>query len=262
MIAELTGKERDAETGLDYFGARYMSAAQGRFTSVDPVFMTRQRISDPQQLNLYNYARNNPLLFIDPDGRDIRIAVTNLPEGRSYVNRFTQAEIQASRGQLQQVREQVPTYKIIVSNDSGSSFTSQATRDTNRAGDVAQTRGNYGSDNEGPPGVYSGSERNDGSRGFRIELSDSDNPGTGKISGPDGERTNIQIHVGPGCSEGCMLLPGGRAGRDSFQTSFAALQTEDRQNGRGTAITVIVVNRNVQPIPSQLPSRLEERFQP
>ena len=33
-----TGKERDAETGLDFFGARYMSSAQGRFTSVDPEF--------------------------------------------------------------------------------------------------------------------------------------------------------------------------------------------------------------------------------
>jgi RHS repeat-associated protein len=31
-----TGKERDAETGLDYFGARYFSGAQGRFTSQDP----------------------------------------------------------------------------------------------------------------------------------------------------------------------------------------------------------------------------------
>ena len=32
-----TGKERDAETGLDYFGARYMSSAQGRWTSPDLV---------------------------------------------------------------------------------------------------------------------------------------------------------------------------------------------------------------------------------
>jgi hypothetical protein len=35
-IAVLTGKERDNETGLDYFGARYFSGAQGRFTSPDP----------------------------------------------------------------------------------------------------------------------------------------------------------------------------------------------------------------------------------
>jgi hypothetical protein len=35
-----TSKERDAETGLDFFGARHMSSAQGRFTTVDPVFAT------------------------------------------------------------------------------------------------------------------------------------------------------------------------------------------------------------------------------
>ena len=35
--SRFTGRERDAETGLDYFGARYMSAAQGRFTSPDPI---------------------------------------------------------------------------------------------------------------------------------------------------------------------------------------------------------------------------------
>ena len=62
-----TGKERDAETGLDYFGARYMSAAQGRFTSPDAPF-NDQNPSDPQSWNLYGYVRNNPLRAIDPDG--------------------------------------------------------------------------------------------------------------------------------------------------------------------------------------------------
>ncbi len=37
-----TGKERDTETGLDYFEARYMSSAQGRFTSPDPLVMNRE----------------------------------------------------------------------------------------------------------------------------------------------------------------------------------------------------------------------------
>ena len=68
-----TGKERDAETGLDYFGARYMLAAQGRFTSPDPVMLSKQRIFDPQQWNMYGYARNNPLSMIDPDGREVRV---------------------------------------------------------------------------------------------------------------------------------------------------------------------------------------------
>jgi RHS repeat-associated protein len=68
LTVKFTGKERDAETGLDYFGARYYSGAQGRFTSADPVMMAPERLRDPQQLNLYVYARNNPLKYIDPTG--------------------------------------------------------------------------------------------------------------------------------------------------------------------------------------------------
>ena len=64
---KFTGKERDAETGLDYFGARYFSGAQGRFTSADDPF-NDQDTSDPQSWNLYGYVRNNPLTSIDPTG--------------------------------------------------------------------------------------------------------------------------------------------------------------------------------------------------
>ena len=63
--SEFTSKERDSETGLDYFGARYFSGAQGRFTSPDPL---RGRLSDPQTLNRYAYVRNNPLSRTDPTG--------------------------------------------------------------------------------------------------------------------------------------------------------------------------------------------------
>ena len=58
-----TGKERDAETGLDFFGARYFSGAQGRFTSTDPIFFQKDMLADPQRWNLYAYAQNNPLRF-------------------------------------------------------------------------------------------------------------------------------------------------------------------------------------------------------
>ena len=64
-----TGKERDAETGLDYFGARYFSGAQGRFTSPDEP-LGDQYAEDPQSWNLYSYVRNNPLRNTDPTGRD------------------------------------------------------------------------------------------------------------------------------------------------------------------------------------------------
>jgi len=67
ITQEFTGKERDAETGLDYFGARYLSSAQGRFMSVDPLLSTL-RPENPQTLNRYAYTLNNPLRYIDKTG--------------------------------------------------------------------------------------------------------------------------------------------------------------------------------------------------
>ena len=72
VLRKFTGKERDSETGLDYFGARYFSGAQGRFTSPDwaatPEAVPYATLADPQTLNLYGYVRNNPLKSTDPTG--------------------------------------------------------------------------------------------------------------------------------------------------------------------------------------------------
>jgi RHS repeat-associated protein len=67
FATKFTGQLRDNETGLDYFHARYYSAAQGRFTSADAPLMFATP-DDPQGWNLYSYTRNNPLNRIDPDG--------------------------------------------------------------------------------------------------------------------------------------------------------------------------------------------------
>jgi RHS repeat-associated protein len=64
---KFTGKERDAETGLDYFGARYISSTQGRFASPDPL-LSSGTVESPQSWNRYTYALNNPLRYIDPLG--------------------------------------------------------------------------------------------------------------------------------------------------------------------------------------------------
>jgi RHS repeat-associated protein len=64
---KFTQKDRDNETGLDYFGARYYGSTQGRFTSPDPL-LSSGTIFDPQSWNRYAYASNNPLNFIDPTG--------------------------------------------------------------------------------------------------------------------------------------------------------------------------------------------------
>jgi RHS repeat-associated protein len=65
---KFTGKERDGESGLDYFGARYYGSNMGRFQRPDPVIITPERLANPQELNLYAYVANNPLRFIDPTG--------------------------------------------------------------------------------------------------------------------------------------------------------------------------------------------------
>ncbi|MBB5064656.1 RHS repeat-associated core domain-containing protein [Granulicella mallensis] len=67
-----TGKERDAESGLDYFGARYYASSMGRWMSPDwadkPEAVPYSDLDNPQSLNLYGYVKNNPLSQADPDG--------------------------------------------------------------------------------------------------------------------------------------------------------------------------------------------------
>ena len=69
---KFTGKERDSESGLDYFGARYYSNRLGRFITPDwaakATAVPYAEFSDPQSLNLYSYVRNVPTVRGDPDG--------------------------------------------------------------------------------------------------------------------------------------------------------------------------------------------------
>jgi RHS repeat-associated protein len=64
---KFTGQMRDAETGMDFFHARYFGAALGRFTSPDPANAGAD-ITNPQSWNAYSYVTNNPLALIDPSG--------------------------------------------------------------------------------------------------------------------------------------------------------------------------------------------------
>jgi RHS repeat-associated protein len=69
-----TGKERDSESGLDNFGARYNASSMGRFMTPDPGNLSAIfHMNDPQSWNGYAYARNNPLKYTDPSGLDYTI---------------------------------------------------------------------------------------------------------------------------------------------------------------------------------------------
>ena len=62
------GQFADAQTNLDYFNARFYDSARGQFTSEDPVFWGKQDLTDPQSLNAYSYAKDNPVTKKDPSG--------------------------------------------------------------------------------------------------------------------------------------------------------------------------------------------------
>ncbi|MFY9646966.1 MAG: RHS repeat-associated core domain-containing protein, partial [Terriglobales bacterium] len=69
---KFTGKERDSESGLDEFGARYYASPLGRFMTPDwatkPTDVPYANFGNPQSLNLYSYVQNNPATVGDPDG--------------------------------------------------------------------------------------------------------------------------------------------------------------------------------------------------
>jgi len=67
-----TGKERDTESGLDNFGARYFGSSLGRFMTPDE-FWKDSDVGDPQSWNKYAYARNNPLRYTDPTGEEATV---------------------------------------------------------------------------------------------------------------------------------------------------------------------------------------------
>ncbi|HUY81634.1 MAG TPA: RHS repeat-associated core domain-containing protein [Acidobacteriaceae bacterium] len=95
-----TGKERDAESGNDYFGARYYASTMGRFLSpdwsakVEPV--PYAKLGDPQSLNLYDYMLDNPLGGVDADGHNAKCKGTICTTGIK--------KLQAKQAQQQSVK--------------------------------------------------------------------------------------------------------------------------------------------------------------
>ncbi len=93
-----SGKEKDAETGYHYFGARYYDSNMGIWLSVDPM------ASKYPSLSPYVYCANNPIILIDPDGRDI--------DGVTYdkkTQKFSYSEAALSRGTDKYIQSRMST---------------------------------------------------------------------------------------------------------------------------------------------------------
>jgi len=65
---KFSGKERDSESNLDYFGARYYANYYYRWLIPDPVVNRDEAMRNPQLWNLYSFCRNNPATYWDPTG--------------------------------------------------------------------------------------------------------------------------------------------------------------------------------------------------
>jgi RHS repeat-associated protein len=71
-LHRFAGSDYDVDAQLNYMHARYEDRARGRFISEDPVFLRdpkQQNLNDPQSLNSYSYANDNPISRKDPNGR-------------------------------------------------------------------------------------------------------------------------------------------------------------------------------------------------
>ena len=90
---EFTGKERDSESGLDNFGARYFTSSMGRFMTPDwaarPTNVPYAAFGDPQSLNLYTYVRNDPVTRADADGHCFWCHFGGTDEPESWAQRWT-----------------------------------------------------------------------------------------------------------------------------------------------------------------------------
>ena len=70
---KFTGKERDKESGYDYFGARYYFSSFSHWLTVDPLADKYPGISP------YAYCVWNPIKYVDPDGRDAVLITFPIP---------------------------------------------------------------------------------------------------------------------------------------------------------------------------------------
>jgi len=105
-----TGAERDPESSMDYFQARYYMQRLGRFTSSDPEHIGGNP-ADPQSWNAYAYARNNPLRFVDMFGTDYVIALDGIAPYRIGETDFLLLQMNPGNGfrlfagDIQQMRD-------------------------------------------------------------------------------------------------------------------------------------------------------------
>ncbi len=99
-----TGKERDAETGLDYFGARYCLRRRAGLRHLIRFDIMLQKLLDPQQWNMYSYVRNNPLRLVDPTGMYTTDCAQDDKKCNKLIDKFEKARQKDLKSKNENVR--------------------------------------------------------------------------------------------------------------------------------------------------------------
>jgi RHS repeat-associated protein len=109
---KFAGKERDSESGLDNFGARYFASTLGRFMSPDSTAYSSSH--NPQSWNLYAYTLNNPLKYVDPTGNTVEVTqCTDKEKCAQVLGAATGSKEAAARVTTENKTVQAPWYKRI-----------------------------------------------------------------------------------------------------------------------------------------------------
>lgn len=152
---KFSGKERDTESGLDSFGARYYTAQYGRFMTPDwsssPILVPYADLGNPQTFNLYTYVSNNPLNGVDPEGHFRLDPGTELygdPDatGRLYGKNAPPEQAQQQAQQQQPPADLPPEVKDAINN--GVKTSNSPTADDKKGG-FHEEGGVWGKDKDG-----------------------------------------------------------------------------------------------------------------
>ena len=157
---QYTGQEKDSETGLNYYNARYYDPHTRHFTQADGLV---QDIYDPQLLNRYAYVRNNPIKYSDPSGNFVFLAVpltmwvvaaflggsavyTATPQGQKTVQSALRSAYQGANSLVSQSRNAVSNVSKAIANS-----TKTGSQSTNPSNSSPKNNSPYGkSPNLGP----------------------------------------------------------------------------------------------------------------
>ena len=228
------GMELDNELkgeGNSYdFGARMLDPRIGRWFARDPMEAKYPNMSS------YAYAINNPIVFIDVDGRDVGITVTAKVVGTTKINLYSAGEIKKDSS-LKGITQVVPVYEVVIKNESGSTATFYFTRDSFRGSTKDKTIKEVTFDVKNDGDTFSGKIKSrwkgvDNVLELRNPNDINDQTISGMKAGVEAERTAIQIHV-KGASDGCLLA----VGYDQFESIEEGVKIDKTNLGSNSKIS-------------------------